>query len=117
MSDSVDRPFRGRQPGVVNHALEILGAIAQAGPVVTAREISSRLHLSKATTYRILSHLVQEEYVVRSPDLTGYLLGARVVGFAELVAAQAQARPHQEETTLARTSSSRTNPPPGVELA
>lgn len=117
MTGADERHFRGRQPGAVNHALEILGAIARGGPVVTAREISAMLHMSKATTYRILSHLVQEEYVVRSPDLTGYLLGARVVGFAELVAAQSVGDTHQEESTVPVTSSAGTKPPPGVDPA
>lgn len=117
MTTSDERHFRGRQPGAVNHALEILGAIAQGGPLVTAREISSMLHMPKATTYRILSHLVQEEYVVRSPDLTGYLLGARVVGFAELVAAQSAARGHHDDSTVPVTASAGTKPPPGVDPA
>ncbi len=86
-----DRPFRGRQPQAVNHALEILGTIAAAGPGLSAAQIGSRLGLPRATTYRILKHLIEEEYVVRSPDLTGYCLGARVVQLAVLVAGQADA--------------------------
>jgi DNA-binding IclR family transcriptional regulator len=90
VSAEQDRPFRGRQPQAVNHALEIMGAIAAAGPGLTASQIGSRLGLPRATTYRILKHLIQEEYVVRSPDLTGYCLGSRVVALAQVVAAQAQ---------------------------
>jgi DNA-binding IclR family transcriptional regulator len=87
---NIDQPFRGRQPQAVDHALEILGAIAAAGPGLSAAEIGSRLRLPRATTYRILKHLIEEEYVVRSPDLTGYCLGARVVRLAIVVAGQAE---------------------------
>jgi DNA-binding IclR family transcriptional regulator len=97
MSPEQDRPFRGRQPQAVNHALEILGAIAAAGPGVTATEIGTRLGLPRATTYRLLKHLIQEEYVVRSPDLTGYCLGARVVSLALVVAAQAEQHTHHAQ--------------------
>ncbi len=34
--------------------------------------------MSRATIYRILKHLVAQEYLVRTPDLRGFALGARV---------------------------------------
>jgi len=78
--------FRGREPKAVDHSFQMLWCIAQAGPYgVTARELSQRLRMPRATTYRILKHLIAEEYVVRGPDLAVLLLGARVVEFAWLV--------------------------------
>lgn len=71
-------PFRGREPGAVNNAFAILEEVARAGAGVSAREIADNLQMSRATTYRILKHLVQQEYLVRSPDLSGFALGARV---------------------------------------
>lgn len=82
MSDDMDPrtaiPFRGREPGAVDSAFAILEEVAKAGAGVSAREIAESLGLSRATTYRILKHLVQQEYLVRSPDLTGFALGRRV---------------------------------------
>jgi DNA-binding IclR family transcriptional regulator len=72
----------GRQPQAVRCALEVLRTVAQAGPGITAKEISTRLQLPPATTYRLLNLLVGDEYLVRLPDLTGFALGAR---FAELI--------------------------------
>ncbi|RWZ50806.1 MarR family transcriptional regulator [Labedella phragmitis] len=71
------------QPRAIAHALAVLEEIATAGPGVTARDISERLQLSPATTYRILNLLVREEYVVRLGDLSGFALGGRVGALAE----------------------------------
>ncbi|MCU1659221.1 MAG: IclR family transcriptional regulator [Pseudonocardiales bacterium] len=72
----------GRQPQAIRTALAVLRAVAQAGPGITARQISAELDLPPATTYRVLNLLVGEEYLVRLPDLRGFALGARL---AELV--------------------------------
>ena len=75
-------PLSGRQPGAVRSALTILGAVARARPGVTAKEIAAQVGIPAATAYRMLNLLVGEEYLVRTPDLRGFALGAR---FAELV--------------------------------
>lgn len=79
MTEVWDRPFRGREPNSVISSLRILQTVAALGPGVTAREICSELRMPKATVYRLLKNLVQEEFVVRSPDLTGYLLGVHAL--------------------------------------
>jgi DNA-binding IclR family transcriptional regulator len=71
-------PLSGRQPRAVRNALSVLQQVAQAGPGVTAKEISAGLRLAPATTYRLLNVLVEEEYLVRMPDLRGFALGRRV---------------------------------------
>jgi DNA-binding IclR family transcriptional regulator len=71
-------PLSGRQPRAVRNALSVLQQVAQAGPGVTAKEISAGLRLAPATTYRLLNVLVEEEYLVRMPDLRGFALGHRV---------------------------------------
>jgi len=72
----------GRQPQAVRSALAVLRVVAEAGPGITAKEVSAALRLPRATTYRLLNVLVAEEYLIRLPDLSGFGLGVR---FAELV--------------------------------
>lgn len=67
-----------RQPTAVDHAFAVLQAVAELGPGVTARTLVDRLPFSRATVYRMLKHLVAEEYLVRTADLSGFTLGARV---------------------------------------
>lgn len=71
----------------VDHAFAILEEVARQGPGVTARQIVEQVDMPRSTVYRILKHLVQEEYLVRSPDLSGFALGARL----EMLSA----RPHR----------------------
>ncbi len=85
MSD--DGLFLARQPSAVDHAFAVLQAVADAGPGVTARELQQVLPFSRASLYRILRHLVGQEYLVRTPDLRGFLLGRRVHDLARGVAA------------------------------
>ncbi|QAY63740.1 hypothetical protein ET495_11335 [Xylanimonas allomyrinae] len=72
----------GRQPRAVRHALQVLACVAAAGAGVTAQEISAALGLSRATTYRLVQILVEDEYLVRLPDLRGFALGHRVAALA-----------------------------------
>lgn len=78
-----------RQPRAIHSALTVLEAVAELGAGVTARELSTRLGLPRATTYRLLNLLVEDEYLVRTPDLSGFALGAKV---AQLAAAAAVPR-------------------------
>ncbi|UGT43437.1 helix-turn-helix domain-containing protein [Nocardia yamanashiensis] len=72
----------GRQPKAVLSALVVLEEVAACGPGVTAREISRNLAMPRATAYRLLNLLVQQEYLVRTPDLSGFALGAKVTELA-----------------------------------
>lgn len=74
-----DGGFLARQPSAVDSAFAVLEAVAQLGPGVTGRELVAALPMSKATVYRILKHMVEQEYLVRTPDLTGFMLGRRVL--------------------------------------
>lgn len=87
----VERAFDGdglhaRQPKAIHSALTVLEEVARCGPGVTAREISANLRMSRATAYRLLNLLVQEEYLVRLGDLSGFALGRKVVELADRVA-------------------------------
>ena len=73
---------RARQPKAIHSALVVLEEVARCGPGVTAREVSDNLGLPRATAYRLLNLLVQEEYLVRLPDLSGFALGQKVVQLA-----------------------------------
>lgn len=68
----------GWKPTAVHDALLILEEVARCGAGVTAQEITANLKLPKATAYRLLNVLVEEEYLVRLSDLRGFALGARV---------------------------------------
>jgi DNA-binding IclR family transcriptional regulator len=75
-------PLSGRQPRAVRSALAVLEEVVAAGPGVTAKEICAALRLPQATTYRLLNLLVEEEYLVRLPDLRGFALGRRAARLA-----------------------------------
>ena len=78
--------LRARQPKAVHSALTVLEEVARCGAGVTAQEVSAGLDMPRATTYRLLNLLVQDEYLVRMPDLRGFALGRKVVELAHLVA-------------------------------
>jgi DNA-binding IclR family transcriptional regulator len=78
----------GRQPNAVLSALSVLEEVARVGPGVTAQQISANLGLPRATAYRLLNLLVQDEYLVRMPDLSGFALGRKVALLAGLSARQ-----------------------------
>jgi DNA-binding IclR family transcriptional regulator len=84
--------LRARQPKAIHSALTVLEEVARVGAGVTAKEISENLGLARATAYRLLNLLVQDEYLVRMPDLKGFALGRKV---AELVGRVAPSRPPQ----------------------
>jgi DNA-binding IclR family transcriptional regulator len=89
MADPAPPTLSARQPRAIHSALSVLEAVAELGAGATAREVSVTLGLPRATTYRLLNLLVQDEYLVRTPDLTGFALGAKVV---QLAAAAVPAR-------------------------
>lgn len=84
--------FLARQPAAVDNAFAVLEKVAELGPGTTARQLLAELPMSKATIYRIIKHLVAHEYLVRTPDLTGFILGRRV----RALAAAAQSAPPEE---------------------
>lgn len=74
--------FLARGPSAVDNAFAVLEAVAEHGPGITGADLIERLEMSKATVYRILKHLVEQEYLVRTPDLKGFMLGRRVLNLA-----------------------------------
>ena len=80
-----DGDLRARQPKAIHSALSVLEEVARSGAGVTAREVSDNLGLPRATAYRLLNLLVQDEYLVRMPDLRGFALGRKVVQLVDLV--------------------------------
>ncbi|WP_448808368.1 IclR family transcriptional regulator [Agromyces bauzanensis] len=101
-----------RQPRAIHSAFTVLEEVARCGPGVTAREISANLAMPRATAYRLLNLLVQEEYLVRLGDLSGFALGRKV---AELAHLMAPARPPQAVRDV--VSSLRAQVRGGVHLA
>ena len=78
MAISEERGFLARQPAAVDSAFAILEAVDRLGPGTTARQLVSELSMSQASVYRIIKHLVANEYLVRTPDLRGFVIGERV---------------------------------------
>jgi IclR family transcriptional regulator, acetate operon repressor len=75
----------------VGRALRVVEAVAEAGDGVTAKVIARRLGFSLPTTYRLLSTLVEDGYLVRLPDLRGYGLGYRIGALAQRLVEQVAA--------------------------
>ena len=75
---SARRDPSSHRPSSVSNSLEILETVAALGLGVTAKEIAGALHMPPATAYRLLNALVAEEYLVRTADLRGFGLGARL---------------------------------------
>lgn len=86
MSPESAPTLSARQPKAIHSALNVLEAVARLGAGATAQEISRALGLPRATAYRILNLLVQDEYLVRTPDLSGFALGAKVAQLAAVAA-------------------------------
>ncbi|MUM32433.1 helix-turn-helix domain-containing protein, partial [Mycolicibacterium sp. CBMA 361] len=70
------RPDAGSRSALA--ALAIIEEVAAAGPGITALEITGRLRMSRSSAYRLLGVLVESEYLVRTPDLSGFALGRRI---------------------------------------
>lgn len=98
--------FMAREPKAVDNAFAVIQAIAEMGPGVTTRQLNESLPMSRASIYRILKHLVTNEYLVRTPDLSGFALGARVNALVESAVANPRGRhpvapqsvPHKPQT-------------------
>lgn len=82
-----DMPPRitAREPKAIHRALRVLEAVAGIGPGATAKAVSHVLNYPPATTYRLLNLLVQDSYLVRTPDLRGFALGQKVTTLASYV--------------------------------
>ncbi|AFA75604.1 putative transcriptional regulator, IclR family [Gordonia polyisoprenivorans VH2] len=72
---AIGRPDRADS---VARALQIIEAVADLGLGTTGSEIARHLGFPQASTYRLLNGLVADEYLVRTADLRGFALGARL---------------------------------------
>ncbi|MFW0794186.1 IclR family transcriptional regulator C-terminal domain-containing protein [Gordonia sp. CPCC 205515] len=91
---------RGNKPDAVARSMQIIEAVADLGVGTTGQEIAHRLRIPPATTYRLLNSLVAEEYLIRTADLRGFALGARLrsmVDAATTPTVNAQAAEHIED--------------------
>lgn len=66
--------------------MQVLEHVARHPEGVSANQLSQELEVPRATVYRVVTGLVQDEFLLRLPDLHGLVLGARVVELAHLVA-------------------------------
>lgn len=89
-------------------ALEILEQVARSRTGVSANDISRALSVPRATVYRVVNSLVQDEFLLRRPDLQGFILGARVVELAHLVTVPTQPTPRESVIADLRRSTGET---------
>ncbi|WP_412168356.1 helix-turn-helix domain-containing protein [Curtobacterium flaccumfaciens pv. flaccumfaciens] len=109
--------LRARQPKAIQNALAVLEAVAHAGPGVTAQQISDALGMPRATTYRLITLLVEDEYLVRLPDLRGFALGHKVSELAGVAPAAAPSVPPLPRAVRSVLSDVRSAVRAGVHLA
>lgn len=76
---------RTSQGTAFDNTFAVIELVAKLGPGTTARDLTARLPLDRATVFRIVKHLVAEEYLVRTPDLSGLALGRRVLSLRGLL--------------------------------
>jgi DNA-binding IclR family transcriptional regulator len=81
-----DDGLRARQPKAVRSALAVLEEVARCGVGVTGQTVARNLGLPRSTTYRLLNILVEDGYLVRLPDLSGFALGRKVAMLSRLAA-------------------------------
>lgn len=71
--------------GTLGLALGILEQVARQRHPISAAEIARLVDAPRASVYRVLNSLVRDEYLVRRPDFTGFMLGTRVIELAAVV--------------------------------
>lgn len=72
--------------------MEVLELVAQHRTGISANELAAALDIPRSSMYRILNTLVRQEFLVRRPDLTGFILGVRVVELARHVSSRRNGR-------------------------
>ena len=73
-------------------AFGVLEVVAQRRTGISANELARELGVPRSTMYRTVNSLVQQEFLLRRPDLTGFILGVRVTELAQVVAELAPSR-------------------------
>lgn len=71
---AVKAPRRSRRVQAVDHAIDVLDAIAQSGRAMGVTDIARHSGLSKATVHHLLATLEARRFVMRDPDSTRYRL-------------------------------------------
>lgn len=59
-------------------SLLILEAVARGGPGITFRALNQDLNMPSSTLYRLVNRLIQDEYLVRLPNISGLALGKKM---------------------------------------
>ena len=85
----------------IDRAVAILSAFSPARPVASVSELARATGLTRSTTHRLLSTLVQHGLVVQLPRSTSYCLGPRLLGLADTARSQLYLELHAEETMTA----------------
>nr|WP_307089841.1 IclR family transcriptional regulator [Sphingomonas faeni] len=96
-SDPTDGPAVGAGSQTLMRGLDVIEAVAH--DMLTLGELADRLELTKSTTHRLASALVDRGYLIFTPR-SGYRLGSKLLELGHLAHQQADliqvARPHIE---------------------
>ncbi len=68
---------------VLQRALRILDVLLEIGHALSLEEIAQRSETPKSTTFRILSNLLEQDYIARTDD--GYWLGLKMISLGTAV--------------------------------
>lgn len=68
------RPSAARRVRAVEHAIDVLDAIAAAGRALGVTGIAQQTGMSKPTIHHLLATLESRRFVIREPDSAGYRL-------------------------------------------
>jgi len=69
----------------VSLALQVLELVARHRSGISANDLARALQVPRSTMYRTVNSLVQSEFLLRHPDLSGFILGVRVLELAQTV--------------------------------
>lgn len=88
MSQTSRRP-PGRDPAqAASRPLQILEAVALSKSPASAQQLVAATGIPAPSLYRLVSRLVEDQYLVRAPDGSGFQLGVKVAPMAQHFAEQ-----------------------------
>ncbi|MEI3612424.1 IclR family transcriptional regulator [Pseudogracilibacillus sp. SO30301A] len=77
-----------RKRSSIENAFRILNLFSIDEPEMSVTTISQKLNVPKSTTYRLLSSLLQEEFLHKNPNTSRYSLGTSILSLVNIVNSQ-----------------------------
>ena len=95
------KPARGKADGTVGKALEVLDSVAAYERPVKFTELLEDSAYPKATLYRLLQTLVNQNLLSQDPETGTYALGLRLIRLAQPAARSHPRAENRHETGTA----------------